>query len=95
MTTRTEIVTKLANRRVRRHYLPNLTRQQIRQAAQAMSDADWDYIIEALRSADQRIVGELLEDQVLAFLEAMAEQDVEAKLGQDDTLTIDEIIQLL
>ena len=95
MTTRTEIVTKLANRRVRKHYLPGLTRAMIRQAAQGFSDAEWDKIIDALKNGDARMIGDALEDPILRFLEVKAEQDVEGKLGQDDTLTIDEIIELL
>ena len=95
MTTRDEIVKRLSIRRVRKHYLPNLTRPMVRQAAQQLTDQEWDKIIAALRNGNARIAGECLEDRIMSFLEEKARLDVEESLGQDDTLTIGEIIDLI
>ena len=95
MTTRAEIVDKLARRRVQTHYLPNLNRAAVRTAAQQLTNEEWDTIIQGIRDRKFEAVGGTLNRRVLLYLNALAEVDVENALGPDDTLTINEIKALL
>ena len=94
MATRAEIIDKLAARRLRKHYLPNLSRQQIRMAAQALTDSEWDDIISAIRDRQAFEAGEVLAKRVNLFLKNLSRQDVETALGQDDRVSVQDLIEL-
>ena len=94
MATRAEIVAKLANRRLSRHYLPNLTRQLVRTAAQSLTNAEWDLIITALRNRAHQDVGVILAKRVEQSLRDAATADIESRLGANDTLSIQELEDL-
>ena len=95
MATRAQIVSRLAKRRVRQHYLPNLTRAQVRTAAQGLTDAEWDTIINAVRKGNAALAGTTLQARIGLYLHNLAEQDVENALSPDDTITIQELEALL
>ena len=94
MATRAEIIDKLAAKRLRKHYLPNLNRQQIRAAALLLSDAEWDDIINAIRDRQAFEAGEVLAKRVVTYLKGLAKLDVENALGQDDRISINDLIDL-
>lgn len=94
MATRAEIVAKLANRRLSRHYLPNLSRQLVRSAAQSLTNAEWDSIISALRKRNTTDVGAVLAKRVEQSLRDAAMADIENRLGANDTLSIQELEDL-
>lgn len=95
MATREQIVQKLANRRVASHYLPNLSRAQVRQAAQGLTNEQWDTIIGAVRTRKVTDIGEVLRLRVIEHLRGLALADIEAALVPDDTLTVAELEGLL
>ena len=95
MATRQEIVGKLAARRVQGHYLPNLSRQQIRTAAQALTNAEWDDIISGIKEREFNEVGEVLAKRVREFLMDLATTDVTNSIDQDGKIAVDDIIALL
>lgn len=95
MATREQIVAKLVSRRVNSVLLPNLTRQQIRQAAQGLTNQQWDGIISGVRSNNPADVGMILRERALQYLRAAANTDIEDALSPDDTLTVAELEGLL
>ena len=95
MATREQIVNKLANQRVRSHYLPTMTRAIVRQAAQGLTNGEWDNIIEGVRQQNATDVGTILIRQVNEHIKNLAIQDVEDDLAPDDTLTITELEGLI
>lgn len=95
MATRADIVDRLARRRVASVYLPGLTRVQIRQAAQQLTDEEWDAIITGVRTGDAEIIGNTIRRQTLGYLKALAVADVEAALAPDDTLSVTELEGLI
>ena len=94
MASRAEIVTKLANRRLSKHYLPNLSRQIIKTAAQSLTNAEWDEIISAIRDRNPQAAGVVLSKRVEQHMRMLAEQDIENRLGSNDTLSITELVDL-
>lgn len=94
MATRAQIVEKLANRRLAKHYLPNLSRQQIRAAAQELTNPEWDAIIRAIRERDAKVGGLVLAKRVEEHLRGLAKEDIENRLGGNDTLSISELEDL-
>ena len=95
MATRAEVVQELAKRRFNKALLPNLTRAQVKQAAQGMTDAQWDQIIANIRSVDNSgDTGLLLRQVVHAHLMTIAVSDIEGRLAPDDTLDLSEITDL-
>ena len=94
MATREQIVEKLASRRVRNFYLPGLTRLQVRQAAQQLTDEDWDEIITAIRTNANDVIGAQISGRTLVYLKGLAVADVESALSPDDTLSITELENL-
>lgn len=93
MATRAQIVQALAKRRQNSYYT-NLTREMIKQAAQQLTDAEWDEIIEGVKASNASRTGEPLMARVQFEVEAKAVQDIEDRLGVDDTLTIAELQDL-
>lgn len=91
MATRDEIIQALAHRRYNRHYWPNRSRQDMRQSAALLTDAQWDTILESLGGGNVAIAGTVIRENLSDFLLAKAQQDVVDLLGVDDTLTIDEL----
>lgn len=94
MATRVELVQKLAKRRFNNQCIPNLTRAQVRQAAQGLTNAEWDKIIEGISSNNDGVVGKVLAGQVHEYLLGLATADVETWLA-DDTLTLDQLLELI
>ena len=63
-------------------------------AAQTLTDGDWDDIISAVRDRQPFEVGEVLTKRVGVFLKELAKQDVETALGQDNRISIDDLVNL-
>ena len=93
MATKDELIVLLAKRRFNNFYVPNLTRVQIRQAAQQLTDAEWDSIIANLFT-NKTAVGDVLAERVRRFLMDLAIADITAQLA-DDLLTTDELLELI
>ena len=89
--TREQLIKQLSQVRAKRHYIPNLSRAQIKQASKSFSDEEWDAIIVSIRN---KTVGPALYQPVLAYLYGLAKDDVEAMI-EDDTLTLEELMELL
>lgn len=94
MATREQIINTLAKRRFNKHYWPNRSKAQLKQAAVAMSDDKWDDILESLGNGNLALVGSTLREALIAYLTAAAVADIEGRLGVDDTLTITEMEDL-
>ena len=95
MTTRAEIIGRLAERRLRRHYLPNLTRAQVKTAAQTLTNADWDAIIGAIRDRSEVEIGEVLSAKVQGFLLDLAQADIQNAVDAGGKIDIDDLIELI
>lgn len=93
MATKADLIQFLAVRRFNTHYLPNLTRAQIRTAAQQLSDEQWDAIIDGIRSGDNTNIGAVLSAEVKEFLLALAVTEVTASLA-DDLLSTTDLLAL-
>lgn len=89
MATKADLIQFLAARRFNTFYLPNLTRVQIRTAAQQLSDSEWDLIIEGIRKGDNANVGAVLSAQVKEYLLGLAVDEVTASLADDMLSTTD------
>ncbi len=63
-------------------------------AAQALTDSEWDDIISAVRDRQAFEAGEVLAKRVNAFLKNLSKQDVETALGQDDRISVQDLIEL-
>ena len=94
MATRADIVRVLAKRRFNAFYWPNRTRQQLKQSAQEFTNPQWDAILEAMGNRQDARVGQFIRERLQDYLLALAAIDIEARLGQDDTLTIPELEDL-
>lgn len=93
MATRGQIVETLARRRFNKHYWPNRSRQQLRQSAQSLSNVQWDHILSSM-GANDSIAGMIIRERLQEHLMGLAVQDIEARLGANDTLTISELEDL-
>ena len=63
-------------------------------AAQALTDSEWDDIISAVRDRQAFEAGEVLAKRVNLFLKNLSKQDVETALGQDDRISVQDLIEL-
>lgn len=94
MATRDELILALAKRRLNNFYWPNFDRAQIKQAAQQLSDEEWDRIVAAMRGKDHTEVGAVLTIQVQDYLMSLAVTEVTTWLA-DDLITTDQLLELI
>lgn len=88
---RARIVTALAAINFARVYQPGLTRLQVKQASQGLTDAEWDIILSSYKTGNAAQLGGVLVRRIDEHLKGLASVEVDTVWLSDNVLNLDEL----